>query len=174
MRKSFKILVSIIIMLVFIWGIIFFIDYNKCANLKMPIFVIAKETADDGGSKIYYGLGYKVKIEKNISAQYGVQLEKVEMYFFNKVISGAITDFDNQEEKISKDVVKIRDGKIENEDLIDEFISETANKLEKTLKIETTTNGNSKSVEVSFLANFNEQSDLSENTKIVETRVWLL
>ena len=59
------------------------------------------------GSGTYYGLGYKVDVKKNLSAEYGVQLEKVEMYMFNKFITGAIAE-------VQKDTVTITDGKIEN------------------------------------------------------------
>ena len=87
-----KIVISIIIALIVLWGIIFFIDYSRCANFKEPIFVVSGVTADDGGSGTYYGLGYKVKMEKNISAEAGPALVKVEMYIFDKFITGAISD----------------------------------------------------------------------------------
>ena len=94
MKKSLKILISIIVAVIVLWGIIFFIDYSRCSNFKQPIFVVARETADDGGSGIYYGLGYKVKIEKTISAEFGPSLVRVEMYMFNNFITGAISDVD--------------------------------------------------------------------------------
>lgn len=94
MNKSLKILITIVVTIMALWVIIFAIDYYMCANCKMPIFVIASETADDGGSGTYYGLGYEVKVEKNISADYGVLIEKVEMYMFDKIVIGAITNID--------------------------------------------------------------------------------
>ena len=84
--------VSIIVILIISWGIGFFIDYIRCSNFKEPIFVVTRDTADDGGSGTYYGLGYKVKIEKTISAEYGPTLVRVEMYMFDKFIAGAIAD----------------------------------------------------------------------------------
>ena len=95
MNKIFKIVFTLVGLILVLWGIIFTIDYVKCSNFKEPIFVVAGETADEGGSGTYYGLGYKVKIEKNISAQYGIQLVKVEMYMFDKFITGAIADVTN-------------------------------------------------------------------------------
>lgn len=70
MRKSLKIVLGILILLIILWGIIFLIDYSKCASFKMPIFVVAGESIDNGDSDTYYGLGYKVEVEveKNISA----------------------------------------------------------------------------------------------------------
>ena len=87
-----KIVVSVLIGLIVLWGIIFCIDYSRCSHFKEPIFVVAGTTADDGGSGTYYGLGYKVKMEKTISAEYGPTLVKVEMYMFDQFIVGAIAD----------------------------------------------------------------------------------
>lgn len=97
MKKSLKILIGVIVAIIILWGIIFFIDYSRCSNFKEPIFVVAGETADDGGSGTYYGLGYKVKMEKTISAKYGAELIKVEMYIFDKFITGAISEINNNE-----------------------------------------------------------------------------
>ena len=99
--KSRKVLFGILIAIVVLWSIIFIIDYTRCSNFKEPIFVVARETADDGSSGNYYGLGYKVKIEKSISAEYGIQLLKVEMYMFDKFITGAITDVANISDEVN-------------------------------------------------------------------------
>ena len=80
-----KIIISIFVLLLVLWGVIFFIDYSRCSNFKEPIFVFSGVTADDGGSGTYYGLGYKVKIEKTVSAEYGPTLVKVELYMFEFV-----------------------------------------------------------------------------------------
>lgn len=90
MNKTLKIIIGIILIILILWGIIFFIDYNRCSNLKMPIFVRGKDTADDGGSGTYYGIGYRVEVEKHLSAEYGVQLISTEMYVGDKCIAGAI------------------------------------------------------------------------------------
>jgi len=90
-----KIVISVFVILIALWGVIFFIDYSRCSQFKEPIFVIAGVTADDGGSGTYYGLGYKVKIEKTILAEYGPILVKVEMYMFDKFIVGAVADTNN-------------------------------------------------------------------------------
>ena len=96
MNKKLKVLLIIVLSLILLWGVVFAIDYFRCSNLKMPIFVIPGETADDGGSGTYYGLGYSVDVEKNISAEYGVQIESVEMFIFDKFVGGAIACFDNE------------------------------------------------------------------------------
>ena len=104
MNKSLKIVVSIIIILISLWVIIFAIDFMRCASFKMPIFVVPGETADDGGSGTYYGLGYKVEIEKSISDEYGIQLVKVEMYIFDKFITGAISDVEDVSDELNNGI----------------------------------------------------------------------
>ena len=96
MNKKLKVLLIIVLSLILLWGVVFAIDYFRYSNFKMPIFVIPGETDDDGGSGTYYGLGYSVDVEKNISAEYGVQIESVEMYIFDKFVGGAIACFDNE------------------------------------------------------------------------------
>ena len=96
MNKKIKVLLIIVLSLILLWGVIFAIDYFRCSNFKMPVFVIPGETADDGGSGTYYGLGYSVDVEKNISAEYGEQIESIEMYIFDKFVGGGITCFDNE------------------------------------------------------------------------------
>ena len=95
MNKVLKIVISVLAVILVLWGLIFTIDYVRCSHFMMPVFVVAGETADDGGSGIYYGLGYKVKVEKNISVEYGPELVKVEMYMFDKFITGAIANINN-------------------------------------------------------------------------------
>ena len=90
-----KIVISVLVVLIVLWGIIFFIDYLRCSHFKEPIFVVAGVTANDGGSGTYYGLGYKVKMKKTITAEYGPTLVKVEMYMFDKFIVGAIAETSN-------------------------------------------------------------------------------
>ena len=92
MNKILKTVISVLGIILVLWGLVFTVDFIRCSMFLEPVFVIAGETEDDGGSGIYYGLGYKVKIEKNISAEYGPELIKVEMYMFNKFITGAIAN----------------------------------------------------------------------------------
>ncbi|MGN1300948.1 MAG: hypothetical protein ACI4U9_00185 [Clostridia bacterium] len=154
MNKGLKVFIGVIIAIIVIWGIVFCVDYVRCANFKMPIFVVAGATADDGGSGTYYGLGYKVEVKKNLSAEYGVQLEKVEMYMFNKFITGAIAE-------VQKDTVIITDGKIENENLIDDFINETSIDTLKKLNILLKENGSETNIQITFVPReINQENDI--------------
>ena len=102
--KSKKVVFVILIAVIVLWSIIFMIDYTRCSNFKEPLFVISGETADDGGSGTYYGLGYKVEIEKSISDEYGIQLVKVEMYIFDKFITGAISDVEDVSDELNNGI----------------------------------------------------------------------
>ena len=60
MKKEIKILL-VILGVIIILGLIFFaVDYNRVQNHEKPIFCINYATANDGGTKEYLGLGYKV------------------------------------------------------------------------------------------------------------------
>lgn len=64
--------------------------------MKEPIFTISKQENDLSIKSVtHQGLGYRVGVEKNVSNKYGEQITKVEMYMFNKFITGAVTDTDN-------------------------------------------------------------------------------
>ena len=124
MNKSIKIVIGILIGLLILWGIIFAIDYNRCSNMKEPIFAISKKENDLSIKSITYQcLGYRVEVVKNVSDEYGEQITKVEMYMFNKFIAGAIANSNTNEETIDNDIVIIKNGNINDEDLINDFIN---------------------------------------------------
>jgi len=87
-NKILKRVLSIIIILATLYAVIISIDINRVESFRKPIFAISSELRDyDNYSKeIYKGLGYRIEIDK-------VENQKVissTMYFFNKVIVGAI------------------------------------------------------------------------------------
>ncbi|MEA4988052.1 MAG: hypothetical protein VB095_08325 [Anaerovorax sp.] len=88
--KSFKTFKIVIMVLIIAWIFMFATDYIRCSSLKTPIFVIAGEIKKDGGSGQYFGLGYTVDIKKNLSAEYGVTIESVEMSVLGNVVSASI------------------------------------------------------------------------------------
>ena len=91
-KKSNRLIVGIICAFVVLWGAVFTTDYIRCSALKEPIFVIATgNTADDGGSGTYQGLGYTVHIQKYMDVEYGVSISAIEMKVFGKVIVASIT-----------------------------------------------------------------------------------
>lgn len=92
MKKKTKVIIVItIIIIITMWLIIFCIDYYRCANLKEPIFVIAKTKfsiyiSDGSETFTYYCLGYRVVLGKKNISEYKTQVNSVEMYIFNKRI----------------------------------------------------------------------------------------
>jgi len=185
MNKSVKILTIIVLTAIVSWGIIFGIDYYRCANCKMPIFVRAKETADDSGSGTYYGLGYRVEVKKNISVYAGTLLEKVEMYMFDKMVIGAITNIDIYYETAPMSNIEelpenynmiqaVNDGcvvvtnnkKIFNKNKLDEFIEHTKNDESDFIRcIAYTIEGDMIITDVHFYGNniFNVYTDLTRD-----------
>lgn len=118
MNKSLKIVIGSLITIIVIWGIVFEIDYYKVSNFKMPIFVIPKEY--NNHITTYYGLGYKVEVERqsNINGKEidGTIITKIEMYMFNKFITGAVADI-SETTKIQTEI----DYKTKIEDLPKEY-----------------------------------------------------
>ena len=93
MKKGVKI-VGIILGIIILLGIIFFaIDYNRARNNEQPMFCVQIDEVNDGGSKIYLGLGYKVIDFNTLS---GFDDVKIGTWFMN------YDDF-NEERKIFDD-----------------------------------------------------------------------
>lgn len=87
-----KILVVICALLI-LWGSMFITDFVRCGSLKEPLFVVgvADTPADDGGSGTYVGPGYTVKVQGELTAEFGFVVQSVEMSVLGKVISASIT-----------------------------------------------------------------------------------
>lgn len=60
-----KTLLKIVIAVTVLWIVIGFVDYSRVCGFEKPIFCIATNTADDGGSGHYIGLGYSFEIKGN-------------------------------------------------------------------------------------------------------------
>lgn len=63
MKKKNKIVLIVIVILIFIYGIIFFTDMNRVKQLKKPIFCI--ENGYMGSMTRFDGLGYKIGLDIN-------------------------------------------------------------------------------------------------------------
>ncbi len=85
----------------------------------------------------------------------------------NKEVSkNTLIEVQNQNRE--KDIVKIIDGKIENEDLIDEFINEVAKEKESILKIEVKEDNIEKNLEVAFVPSEQETNTTEFNVPDTE------
>lgn len=67
--KSLKIIIFIVSILIIISLIFFAIDYTRVKENKLPIFCISFDSMmyADGGTKEYWGLGYKVIAYKKLN-----------------------------------------------------------------------------------------------------------
>ena len=80
-KKTLKIVLSIIIVLISV-------DMNRVHSFREPIFATIKLEDDlTMKTKIYQGLGYEVKMVKDVTKD---KIIKIEMYMFDKVIAGAV------------------------------------------------------------------------------------
>jgi len=87
-KKTLKIVLSIIIILLTLYTVMVSIDINRVESFREPIFAISSELRDYGNyiNEVYKGLGYRIEIER-------VEEQKIissTMYFLNKVVAGAI------------------------------------------------------------------------------------
>lgn len=73
----------------------FIVDYNKVKNNEKPIFCILEQEVNDGGTKIYLGLGYKVI---DFNTLYGFDNMKIGSYFMN------YDDFNDEIEKYNNNL----------------------------------------------------------------------
>lgn len=103
-KKIMKIMLLIIFTIAALALIFFSIDYHRAYQNKPPIFCILKSEANDGGTKIYIGCGYKVIDFNRMSGYNKVKIGKLSMQY---------EDFEDEIEKyehkygsssISKDV----------------------------------------------------------------------
>ncbi len=86
MKKFLKVIGVVLAMIVFI-GILFFaVDYSRVQKQEKPIFCVNISTYRDGGTKEYWGLGYKV-----------IDFHTLEGYDDIKIGSWFMTYSDNEE-----------------------------------------------------------------------------
>lgn len=87
-KKTTKVILSILIILATLYCVVVSVDMNRVHTLRKPLFAVSSELRDyeDYSKEIYKGLGYRVEID-TVANQ---KIVSSTMYFFNKVIAGAI------------------------------------------------------------------------------------
>lgn len=158
-KKVLTILGIIIVLLLVIYGIIFFVDYNNVSNGKLPIFAIKSDTQN------YEGLGYSIKVRyyKDTS-----NIEKIEMFTFGKTVAGTVINYYEENNDTNNDFIIIEDGKIQNENLLDTFIENSNNKQSSILQINSISNGNAETIILEYVPGENDIKNVnsSENTTV--------
>ena len=91
LKRLFVFFLCLVFSVAVLGSIMFCVDYHRCSNLNKPMFAIGIDTADDGGSGTYRGLGYTVKIEGELTAEYGFVVHEVKMYALGQLVFAAIT-----------------------------------------------------------------------------------
>ena len=129
-----KIIIGVLIGLILICICMFLTDKYMVEHRKEPIFVYKKISDNDSNSYTAKGLFYSIYVQKNVYSD----IEKIEMYIFDKCIAGAIANIDylTEEKQDNSSRVIIKNKEIKNEDLIDKFIQNASRKIETTLEIE--------------------------------------
>ena len=79
-----KAIISVLVAVILLWGTVAAVDFSRVNDFEKPIFCKPTETADDGGSGRYVGLGYYFDIEGGIAPEY----EKFEITCFDGYLFG--------------------------------------------------------------------------------------
>ena len=88
-----KIVFIVIGIMLAIWMVVGIVDFRSVHSFEKPMFCIVSETADDGGSGHYVGLGYSFDIKGNFmpeDEQKGVI--EYSYYLFGIKVKSAIRD----------------------------------------------------------------------------------
>ncbi len=91
MKRMLVLVLCLVFSLSVLSGVAFGADYYRCAHLEKPLFAKGVDTADDGGSGTYRGLGYEIKLDGELTAEYGYVVSEAELYLFGRLVFAAIT-----------------------------------------------------------------------------------
>lgn len=87
-NKTLKVILAVGISMIILYCVIISVDMNRTYTMRKPIFATSSEVKDykDYSQEVYKGLGYRIEMNS-------IENHKIissTMYFFNKVIAGAI------------------------------------------------------------------------------------
>ena len=88
-----KIVFIVIGIMLAIWMVVGIVDFRSVHSFEKPMFCIASETADDGGSGHYVGLGYSFDIKGNFMPEDELKgVTEYSYYLFGIRVKYAIRD----------------------------------------------------------------------------------
>ncbi len=87
-KKTLKIVLSIIIVIVALYCVILSVDMNRVNNFRNPIFNISWH--EETGLIEYKGIGYRTIVKYEYTNNNEKKITSIEMYMFNKCIAGAV------------------------------------------------------------------------------------
>jgi len=87
-KKTLKIALSIIIILVTLYSVMLSIDINRVESFREPIFNIG--WYEQSGLIEYKGIGYRTVVKYGYTENDEKKITSIEMYMFDKCIAGVI------------------------------------------------------------------------------------
>lgn len=95
MKKKLGIWITLILIGIVLLGMLFFtVDSYRIKQNRPPIFAIQAQVLKDGGTVIYYGLGYKIIDYHTIEGKNEIQIGSYFMKYENKIVN-ATPDISN-------------------------------------------------------------------------------
>lgn len=106
MKKGLKITLVILAILIILAILFFIIDDRRVQKQEKPLFCIEVSTYRDGGTKVYYGLGYKVICFHKTFVNQNTQT----MHHYNEIKIGSwFMDYDDFKEEMEAFENKIKE-----------------------------------------------------------------
>ena len=87
-KKTLKIVLSIVIVIVTLYCVILSVDMNRVYSFRNPIFNISWH--EETGLIEYKGIGYITIVKYGYTNNNEKKITSIEMYMFNKCIAGAV------------------------------------------------------------------------------------
>ncbi len=87
-KKTLKIVLSVVIVIVTLYCVILSVDMNRVNSFRNPIFNIS--WYEETGLIEYKGIGYITIVKYGYTSNDEKKITSIEMYMFNKCIAGTI------------------------------------------------------------------------------------
>lgn len=122
MKNKVKVILVVIFVIVILGFIFYAVDFNRAKNNQKPLFCIKTGTLLDGGTIEYLGIGYKVIDFHTLAGFDDVKIGSWSMDYDDFRVEMKIYE-DKFEETLGSGVVVIKNGEINNETLIENFLN---------------------------------------------------
>jgi hypothetical protein len=92
-KKTVRAVTVTICVLLLLWLTIGVVDLFKVKSFEKPLFILKADTADDGGSGMYYGLGYSFELKGNFLPEDELPgVTQYKYYIFNNLVLEGIRE----------------------------------------------------------------------------------
>ena len=87
-----NVVVSVCLLLI-LWVAIGAVDFSRVKSFEKPVFTLKTATVDDGGSGMYFGLGYSFEITGNFMPEDELPgVTRYKYYIFNNFVTEGLRD----------------------------------------------------------------------------------